>query len=76
MQKCCSVLPLIQKSFVLNRVTSVLLANHESLSWFQATKTKDEEDVMVIDEQLETLKWYYDQKVISFFSSDFESVFA
>ena len=23
-----------------------------------------------------TLKWYYDQKIISFFSSDFESVFA
>ena len=22
------------------------------------------------------LKWYYDQKIISFFSSDFESVFA
>ena len=24
----------------------------------------------------ENLKWYYDQKIISFFSSDFESVFA
>ena len=24
----------------------------------------------------EVLKWYYDQKIISFFSSDFESVFA
>ena len=23
-----------------------------------------------------SLKWYYDQKIISFFSSDFESVFA
>ena len=26
--------------------------------------------------QLESLKWYYDQKIISFFSFDFESVFA
>ena len=24
----------------------------------------------------ESLKWYYDQKIISFFCSDFESVFA
>ena len=23
-----------------------------------------------------TLKWYYDQKIIAFFSSDFENVFA
>ena len=26
--------------------------------------------------KLFVLKWYYDQKIISFFSSDFESVFA
>ena len=25
---------------------------------------------------VDLLKWYYDQKIISFFSSDFESVFA
>ena len=25
---------------------------------------------------LDNLKWYYDQKIISFFSSDFKSVFA
>ena len=27
-----------------------------------------------LDRRLNTLKWYYDQKIISFFSSDFESV--
>ena len=27
-------------------------------------------------ELIYVLKWYYDQKIISFFSSDFESVFA
>ena len=27
-------------------------------------------------ENKKSLKWYYDQKIISFFSSDFESVFA
>ena len=26
--------------------------------------------------KISELKWYYDQKIISFFSSDFESVFA
>ena len=35
-QQCCSVLPLFQQSCVLNRVTFALLANHESLSYFQA----------------------------------------
>ena len=29
-----------------------------------------------VSRQVSTLKWYYDQKIISFFSSDFESVFA
>ena len=29
-----------------------------------------------ISRQVSTLQWYYDQKIISFFSSDFEKVFA
>ena len=28
------------------------------------------------DSVTRSLKWYYDQKIISFFSSDFERVFA
>ena len=31
--------------------------------------------LIVNDEKSSFLKWYYDQKIISFFSSDFESVF-
>ena len=32
--------------------------------------------LLIIFNQEQPLKWYYDQKIISFFSSDFESVFA
>ena len=32
--------------------------------------------IFTLGKPSEYLKWYYDQKIISFFSSDFESVFA
>ena len=35
-KQCCSVLPLFHQSAILKWVTWVLLANHESLSYFQA----------------------------------------
>ena len=32
--------------------------------------------IMMNQEATKNLKWYFDQKIISFFASDFESVFA
>ena len=34
------------------------------------------DDWLLWNDQFLGLKWYYDEKIISFFSSDFESVFA
>ena len=50
------------------------VCNHWKHKSYSSTRTKSKTQQ---NKELMTfaLKWYYDQKIISFFSSDFESVF-
>ena len=57
----------------LNHINWELYLKHEIhiTSVYSKIKESIAENIFKIG-----LKWYYDQKIISFFSSDFESVFA